>query len=246
MSDATPNPRRLRVLTYNVQHGEGTDGRIDLTRTAAVIRAATPDVVALQELDRCTMRSGGADELAELGALTSLHAEFAEAMPYAGGSYGVGILTRHRPEQVHALALPHSPEREPRVVLWIRFCLDNGSQPVLFGATHFDYLPEPTDRVLQAEAVCAAPVSTDSVPAILAGDLNAEPDSRPLAVLGQVWQDAAGTARAGPTWPSPAPVSRIDYILYRPASRWRVVERTVVDDAAASDHRPVLAVLELS
>jgi endonuclease/exonuclease/phosphatase (EEP) superfamily protein YafD len=37
---------------------------------------------------------------------------------------------------------------------------------------------------------------------------------------------------------------RVDYVLIRPAGRWRVVESSIVDDAVASDHRPLLVVLE--
>lgn len=39
----------VRVLIYNIHHGAGTDGRLDLERIAAVIRAQDPDVVLLQE-----------------------------------------------------------------------------------------------------------------------------------------------------------------------------------------------------
>ena len=44
--------RQLRVMTYNIHHGEGTDGRIDLERIAKVIRDAKPDLVALQEVEK--------------------------------------------------------------------------------------------------------------------------------------------------------------------------------------------------
>src|SRR3990172_3828554 len=81
-------PLRVRVLTYNIHHGEGTDGRIDLARIAAVIQRLAPDVVALQEVDKLTSRSEGVDQAAELGRLTKLHAAFGKAMDYAGGEYG--------------------------------------------------------------------------------------------------------------------------------------------------------------
>ena len=42
-------PSRLRVLTYNIHHGEGTDGQFDLGRIAEVMLSAQPDLVALQE-----------------------------------------------------------------------------------------------------------------------------------------------------------------------------------------------------
>ena len=40
----------LRVMSYNIHHGEGTDGEFDLQRIADVINARRPDLVALQEV----------------------------------------------------------------------------------------------------------------------------------------------------------------------------------------------------
>ena len=37
---------------------------------------------------------------------------------------------------------------------------------------------------------------------------------------------------------------RVDYVLIRPATRWRVVESSIVNEMVASDHRPLLVVLE--
>jgi endonuclease/exonuclease/phosphatase family metal-dependent hydrolase len=39
--------RRLRLLTYNVRHCRGTDGRVAPERVARVIAALEPDIVAL-------------------------------------------------------------------------------------------------------------------------------------------------------------------------------------------------------
>src|SRR5262245_60669168 len=57
---------RLRVLSYNIHHGEGTDRRFNLARLAGVIERVQPDLVALQEVDVGTERSGGQNQLAEL------------------------------------------------------------------------------------------------------------------------------------------------------------------------------------
>jgi hypothetical protein len=37
---------------------------------------------------------------------------------------------------------------------------------------------------------------------------------------------------------------RGDYVLFHPADTWRVLESTILDERVASDHRPVLVVLE--
>ena len=38
---------------------------------------------------------------------------------------------------------------------------------------------------------------------------------------------------------------QIDYILVRPKERWKVIETKVLDEAVASDHRAIFAVIEL-
>ena len=56
---------RLRVATFNIHHGVGADGRLDLTRTADVISATGASVVGLQEVDRTlSARSGWVDQAA--------------------------------------------------------------------------------------------------------------------------------------------------------------------------------------
>ncbi len=54
------------------KNGTGMDGRRDYDRTARVIAEEKPDVVALQELDQGTIRSGGRDTLQELAARTNV------------------------------------------------------------------------------------------------------------------------------------------------------------------------------
>ena len=48
-----------------------------------------------------------------------------------------------------------------------------------------------------------------------------------------------------PTIPVGEPKRQIDFILYRPACRWRVIEVRVLDEAVASDHRAIFSMLEL-
>jgi endonuclease/exonuclease/phosphatase family metal-dependent hydrolase len=51
-------PIRIRVLTFNIHHGEGGDGVIDLERIADVINSVSPDLVGLQEVENGTTRTG--------------------------------------------------------------------------------------------------------------------------------------------------------------------------------------------
>ena len=85
--------------------------------------------------------------------------------------------------------------------------------------------------------------SRDKMPAILAGDFNDVPDSLTLKELGKLW--VRTNPEITPTVPVAKPLRQIDYILVRPKERWKVVETKVLDEAVASDHRAIFAVIEL-
>ena len=57
----------LRAMTYNVHNAVGEDGVRDCGRIGAIIRDIAPDVVAIQELDSMTVRSGNRYTLGEIG-----------------------------------------------------------------------------------------------------------------------------------------------------------------------------------
>ncbi len=239
---AMADPPRVRVLTYNIHHGEGMDGQLDLPRLAAVITRCAPDVVALQEVDVGTRRAHGVDQAAELGKLTGLQAVFGTAMDYDGGQYGEALLSRWPLEAAAVHELPFDEDREPRCVVAARV-VPPDQPPFLFAGTHLEHERAPL-RLCQAGKISAYLAPTPQLSVIVAGDLNATPDSPPLLVLRRHWADATD-GRWQPTWPAPEPRVTLDYVLYRPAAAWRVVEVQVVPEVMASDHRPLLAVLEM-
>ncbi len=55
-------PNELRLMTYNVHHCEGVDGKLDIERIGTVIKNQKCDLVALQEIDRKTTRSQQVDQ----------------------------------------------------------------------------------------------------------------------------------------------------------------------------------------
>lgn len=92
---AAAGPATLRVMTYNIQSGHG-----NLEATAAAIRASSPDVVALQEVDvHWAERSAFADQAALLARRLRMHVRFAPIyrIPAPGKpirEFGVALLTR--------------------------------------------------------------------------------------------------------------------------------------------------------
>jgi endonuclease/exonuclease/phosphatase family metal-dependent hydrolase len=237
-----PKPRTLRVLSYNIHHGRGVDGKVDLPRLAKVIDGVKPDLVALQEVDHKTRRTGGVDQTAELAKLTGLHGKFGTAIDFEGGEYGQAILSRFRIGEVKVHMLPGEPEREQRIAFAAEIALEEKGSKLVFATTH---LHHQNDEFRQKQAARIDEVfGMEPRMVFVAGDLNAPPDSKPLGVLAKNWK-SADMGKPLLTFPVRKPARQIDYVLYRKTDRIRVVEVKVLDEALASDHRALLAVLEL-
>jgi endonuclease/exonuclease/phosphatase family metal-dependent hydrolase len=239
---------RLAVLTYNIQIGTGMDKKVDLARTAAVIRSVAADLVALEEVDHKSRRTAGVLQDVELARLTGMHLIFGKAsdregIDQDGGDYGNAILSRFPIKSSQNRALPNTPGVERRAVLEVEIDWprpSGASLPLRFLAAHFDNASE-ADRVASAKMLNDLATSRPNMPTIFAGDLNSAPDAEPVKILSQQWSLTSGELS---TYPANAPRRQIDYVFFRPARAWKVVEVKVADEAMASDHRPVLAILE--
>lgn len=225
------SPQTLRVLTYNIHHGEGTDKVFDYDRLAGVIKRLEPDIVALQEVDWGTERASGADQAKLLARLCRMHYTFGQAMPYQGGQYGEAILSRFPIEKTVVHPLPYQLDLEPRMALEVVI------DPVGIGAISFvsTHLCNESNevRTLQTRRLAQLFPSEKGNPVMLAGDFNARPGSEPMNILlNNGWIDAV------------SPRSIIDYVLVRACDPWTVKEVIILDEPITSDHDPVLVVLQ--
>ena len=232
-------PEEIRVVTYNIHHGEGTDGKLDLERIAAVINAEKPDLVGLNEVDQGVRRSQGIDEPAVLAKLTGMTHVFEKNIDHDGGKYGNAVLSRLPIVRHENHKLPSDYEGEQRGVLEIE--VGDKDESLLFLCTHLDYRPDDHERLASIETIENVVAHSDGQPVILAGDLNATPESKVMETFAKTW----GRSNSDPvaTFPAAKPEKQIDYILFRPAAEWEVVECRVLDEAVASDHRGMMAVL---
>lgn len=238
----TPNPPAdaLRVVSYNIKHGRGNDNSVDLERTAAVIRAQRPDIVGLQEVDDRAERSGKVAQAEQLGKSLGLHHAFGQFMDFQGGAYGMAILTRFPIEGTQEFRLPEG--NEPRIALSVRVTLPDGT-PLTIVNVHFDWVRDDRFRFAQAEALTKY-LDDLKMPYILLGDFNDVPESRTLALFRDRAGEAAKPEADRFTFSATEPSREIDYIFFAPAAAWHSREVRVIDERLASDHRPVVAVLE--
>jgi endonuclease/exonuclease/phosphatase family metal-dependent hydrolase len=232
-------PDAIRVLAYNIHHGEGMDELLDLDRIAALIREVDPDLVALQEIDSVTARTERVDQAQELGRLTGMNALFGSFMPYDGGAYGMAILSRWPIGESTNIRLPDG--EEPRTSLAVTVELPESRRILRFVGIHFYRTAE--ERLAQATNLGDA-LGNGDVPTILAGDFNSTPDSEVMAYLSDSWT-ILEKGEDHLTFSSLDPVREIDFVIFRPAGRFEMLRQVVRDEPVASDHRPVLVDLVL-
>lgn len=236
----------LKVMSYNIHIGNppSKDASFrDLDAIAFVINLEKPDLVALSEVDNKTRRSGEAvDQAKKLAELTGMNFYFTKAMDYQGGEYGDAVLSKLPILDSQRYELPTTGiEFEPRSVAMVT--VEKDGQKLHFASTHLDHTRNDENRVLQAKALDSI-LDLLSDPIILAGDLNAQPGSKPIEIIRRNLKTTC-TDNCPLTFPAINPKVTIDHILFSPDNIFNLKELRTVNETYASDHLPLVAVFEL-
>jgi endonuclease/exonuclease/phosphatase family metal-dependent hydrolase len=266
----------MRVLTWNLWWRYGP-WRQRQEPIAAVLAEIVPDVCGLQEV----WGGRGGNFAADLAARLDMHWCWAELPPrnphpeHGELSIGNAVLSRW-PIVGHAeRRLPTGEtEHEDRVALHAR--IEAPAGPLPFFTTHLTYLVGGSAlRVAQVRSLAkfVAEHSADAAyPPVVTGDLNADPESDEIRLLGGLLTEPAvpglvlldswryaDPGDPGYTWDhrngyqehSQIPDSRIDYVLVGPPREDRGRVRSVrlagtepVDAVWPSDHFAVVAELQ--
>jgi endonuclease/exonuclease/phosphatase family metal-dependent hydrolase len=226
---------KLRLASYNIHAGVGTDHRFNPQRQASVLQSLNADVIALQEV--VSVGPDGFALLDKLAAHCGMVAIAGPTMMRGDASYGNALLTRHPVSAVKRLNLDEY-RYEPRGALAVELNI-GPHHSLTVVTTHLglrgherrgqlqrllEWLPEPR-------------------PLCLLGDFNEWlPWSRVLRKL----HKAFGKTAAPATFPSRLPLLTLDRIYASPNSTIESLSRLNTPEArAASDHLPLLAEINL-
>ena len=225
----------VKLMSYNIRNTKGMDNVRNVQRTANVIINENPDVVAVQELDSMTTRSNQTYVLGELAERVQMHANYAPAISFQGGKYGIGILSKEQPLSIQTFPLPG--REEARMLMVAEF------EDYFFACTHLSLTKE--DRLASLETIKKS-ASNSNKPYFLAGDLNDQPDSKFIQALKQDFQLLTDTKK--PTFPAPEPTETIDYIAVwkHHANYFANLSAQVLEEPVASDHRPITVTLRMA
>jgi endonuclease/exonuclease/phosphatase family metal-dependent hydrolase len=238
------------VLTWNLHGSSG----VDVATVAEVIRAAHPDVVALQEVQRRQV-----DELARAFSMPSKRWAF-KHWPFTERPEGLAVLSPHPIMRAERFRLRRAWFWSWKRRVGIDVTIDAGGRWVRVLDVHLTSHDDTAQRVREASTLVKRATNREPAP-IIVGDLNDGPDrSAPaeLAAAGWVdgWAAVHDANELGATNWTPgervgrAPTQRLDYVFAPPGSAVLACSIPNVDAdldrlARLSDHLPVAATVHL-
>lgn len=219
----------LRIMSYNIRNGRGMDDTISYQRTADIINKVHPDVVAVQEIDSVTGRSGKTDVLRELAGRTLMYHTYAPAIDYDGGKYGIGMLSKEKPKGFRYLSLPGREEQ--RALLMVEF------EKYIYCCTHLSLTEE--DR-MNSLSIIRNEAAASGKPFFIGGDWNAEAGSDFIKEFRNDFHLLTNPKEV--TFPADKPNVTLDYIaaFARDTALFISTSSRVLHEPLASDHRPVV------
>lgn len=227
---------KLRILSYNIRHGRGMNGKVSLKAVASTIADAQPDLVGLQEVDYFNPRSAFIDQAAKLGSMLGMYHVYEPNVTWGCvARFGNAILSRYPIVSRQNYPLPSKGEQRGLLRAEIQFT----GQTVLFLNTHLGL--DHQERLWQVAKIQDI-VRSMVGHLLLTGDLNARPDSEEIARMQTVLRTGDLT-NVALTFPADYPKYKIDYIFY--SNYWTLTE-TKVYNSQASDHLPLSADVELT
>lgn len=181
-----------RVVSYNA--GAFTKwGGTSYALVAGIISDLEPDFVAFQEVDSCTARTGGVNQVEQVcRELNSLPCTdpadpwkwaYGASMPYRGGQYGNAVLYRGNAIDIYRIAIPRGTGKEPRC------CLVVETEDAVFASVHLDYANSKA-ALTGAKIITSTLLKSyrnSSKPVIVCGDFNMRPGTPAIQYMEKKW-----------------------------------------------------------
>lgn len=230
----------MKVMSYNIQFGEGLDEKNSLSRIANNILKSEAVVIATQEVDRhYSERSNYLNQAQELADLLQFNHVFGSnlILPSEKGhkktrEYGTAIFSRYPIIESENIYLT-SFGKEQRGLLRAKIAIA-GTHINVYN-THLGL--DETSREKQITEIMEI-LSKEKRPYILMGDFNAKPDSEEILLIQEKadLKDVFELVSNAYTYTSIDPTVRIDYIFVSQQIKYRDSE---VLDLEGSDHLPI-------
>lgn len=231
------NEKFIRVMSFNIRHGEGLSGKVSLEAILEVLKEGDADIIGLQEVDRHLARSGNVDQAAKLASGMGMQWCFSPSLQKGSGEYGNAILSKYPIASERTYFLPGAKERRSVLQADVRI----GRKKLVVLNTHLGVTK--ADREEQVPLLLKI-VQSVRCPAVLLGDFNMEADDLLMGTICTEWHKITLRIKA----PTLINGQEIDHIITNAAVNGAAATglEAWTLQTQASDHHAVIANIPLN
>lgn len=235
----------LKIMSYNIRHGEGMDTILDLSRSTGIIKSQAPDWCALQEVDNFCLRSDSINQTGYLARKTQMRGMFGKFMDFQQGEYGMATLSAKPIVSTKIVQLPNG-KYEPRTSIVQEIQIAK-KETIVVANVHLDWIDGEegiSSRLHQAKSLVEY-INTLGKACIIVGDFNCTPNSPTMQYFAKegfffVEKDDDNLSFQGKN------KAEIDHVIYRNAENVKFENKKIslLNEPFISDHRPLIVEIE--
>lgn len=236
----------IKLMSYNIRHGEGLDQKLDLDRIGSIISRQKPNFCALQEVDQKCERSNNIEQTNYLAQMTKMVGTFGKFMDYQSGEYGMATLSAKPIVSSKVLKLPNAVH-EPRCAI-IQEIEISKSCTLTIANVHLDWLgtEQGIARRKKQITVLLKEIEKLDNSTIILGDFNCTPNSPTMNFL---YSKGYSFCKKGSDHLSFQGESKVelDHLIYKEKKGTKISLKNIqlLKEPIASDHRPLVVELEI-
>lgn len=248
VSDVSVGASKLKLMQYNIKHGEGTDGVVDLQRIANVVRSSGAHVIVLNEVDRnYDARSNYVDQMVWLANELGMYYEFQKttwksAIPASGNKerqFGHGILSKYPIGDTSMQGRWIYTDYTTHYMGLLKVRVSVNANPLYVYITNLGSTA--AERLSQAQEAISFINPPNHTWKVFAGTFSDVPGSAPINTVLTSFTDVFAGQTAY-TFPANAPASRVDYIFVKSPV---AASNAAVISSQASTHLPIVCDIEM-
>lgn len=223
----------IKIISWNVRHGLGQDGIVDIKRIGETLKSLNADIIALQEIDVNAKRSNGVNQPKVLAEILGYDYHFTSFAPFAvtpftsASDSGYGLLTLSKLPMV---------KKQDLIIADLK--CNNTAQLITFAQrqARFDFVNLHAPFHHNKKYWKNFYKDYDFTACILCGDFNLLAEDPAILNLKQKYQslNEASTFCRGDVW---------DY-TFLPKTPYRMLSQTVID-SDLSDHNILVTTFDL-
>ena len=244
----TPTPEKIKILSYNINHGEDTNQSYGFNEIIKIIKKENPDFVCLNDVEQECVRTYRENQVQKIAESLGMEYTFGEVVEIDGGWNGNAILSKYPLIFSGNRLLKKQGQSGIQAYLQTTYRVGDLKLHIYTSELSKDesiaekQIEEITEKILDNMSKLAI-----NDPIILTGTFNLLPNHNGIKEIEKYFLNSYDKIKGNKnTYPSNSPIHQYDYIFHR--KNIRLESASVINNSTTrncSRHLPVVTIFKL-